>query len=72
MPPLFVRFVLIMKGTVLENSLYLRLRNVFILDLRLYFISFSAIMSESDLKQEIIQKFVPTLMAKSVGPPPKN
>jgi len=53
-PSLFGSFVLGMKAkeTVLEN--YLLLRNVLILDLCPYFISFSAIMPESDLKQQMI------------------
>jgi len=55
-PSLFVRFVLSMKRTVLENFIVQRLllRNVLILDLRPYFILFSAIMSEIDLKQQTI------------------
>jgi len=45
-----------MKRTVLENFIVQRLllRNVLILDLRPYFILFSAIMSEIDLKQQTI------------------
>ena len=42
------------------------------LELRPYFVLFSAIMSEIHLKQETIQNFVPTVMAKSLGPPRKK
>jgi len=45
-----------MKGTILENftAAYLLLGNVHILDLCPYLILFSAIMSESELKQQMI------------------
>jgi len=69
---IFVTFVLIMKGTVLENFIDMLLRNVLILDFRPYLILFSAIMSESDLKQQTIYNFVRTFMAKSLGPPGKK
>ena len=52
-PSLFVRFVRIIKITALENFLVL-LGNVLILGLFPHFILFSAIMSESDLKQQTI------------------
>jgi len=64
-PSLFVRFVLITKGLSCKTSLYLLLRNVLILYLRPYFILFSAIMSESDLKQQKIYNSYPIFTAKS-------
>ena len=60
-----------MKGTVLENITVL-LRNALILDLRPDFILFSAIMSESELKQQTIQNFISTFLAKSLGSPCKK
>ena len=65
---LFVRFVLIIKGTILENFIVLHL-NVLNLDLRPYFILFSALMSEMDLKQQMIYNYIPPFPAKCLGPP---
>jgi len=61
-----------MKGTVLENFIVLTvlLRNVHILDLRP--LLFSAIMSESDLKQQTIYNFISTFLAKILGSPRKR
>jgi len=49
-PSLFIRFVLFLKVHVLENFVVL-LRNVLILNLRPYFVLFSALMSEITLQQ---------------------
>jgi len=48
---------------------YLLLKNVLILDLRPYFIFFTAITSESDLKQQNIYNFISTVLAKRPGLP---
>jgi len=60
--------VLIIKGTILENFIVLHL-NVLNLDLRPYFILFSALMSEMDLKQQMIYNYIPPFPAKCLGPP---
>jgi len=60
-----------MMGTVLDNFIVL-LRNVFILELRAYFILFSTIMPESDMKQQTIWYFISAFLAKSLGPPRKK
>jgi len=60
-----------MMGTVLDNFIVL-LRNVFILELRAYFILFSTIMSESDMKQQTIWYFISAFLAKSLGLPRKK
>jgi len=68
-PSLFVRYVVSMKGTVSENFIVLTSKKCTYFGLAPYFILFSAIMSESDLKQQNIYNFISTVLAKRLGLP---